>query len=781
MFNLPGISRYPRRRGPMNNLTFTGFPHGLNTSVPAGQLVITECSELLNFKVNKAGQLETRRPITVYTNSATASNASVKTFAKVNVNGTDRELLVDANYKLDYLDGSLDPTNIGTLEGDAQIVSYKGVALILDGSYIKYIDGVSAIKLAYDDGTGTSAYQFDNRGGDDDTHTDLGNGTNTRVAYKFTSQTWSTGYTIPPTTVYASIKRAGNGYTGADTTDITVRIRKVADDSVMAAKTFVASPLATNVSSVATTEYSVTFAASDITTELGSNTAYYVSLEYDNGDATHHIEVHASTVASGGTGYYYDGSWHAEATKDPLVGLKPGKPPKGAFGEVHKQRPFVGGDPDNPGYVWFGNLTYLDWSTPDGGGYVGAVDDDSNTFGVGGIKSFYGDLYVFGKQDQPYLAKLTGDTPDDYALPYLYQKAWTAHKVLKDSVNDIWFCSADGFDTLTGVQEYGDLRTFSYSDPVKDRIEDYWSTTTAMAAYQPETGQMWFYMPSYHRCLIAHTHNKAVSPDGQGVRYPWTEYELYRDVLTDTDTYKWTASGSGTNEYYCEAAAGGDPSFDAQPDFITMGGTKLTEGTAGSLSDHEWDYADNDTLGYSTVYVRDNSGDPDTSGVEIRSVLGPTCLAQAGGDFFIGGSDGYVYKYDTTKYRELESHRITYNAKTGYVPIPFGRVRLNKQQIGVASQKGGQVVVSIYKDDEYNTADASYTYTLSMDDRLTLDDLTGVNVEDAYFAADPSANPMYRRMALVARTLMVEVADIIVAGSPIYINSLTFRMRMLSS
>ena len=26
-------------------------------------------------------------------------------------------------------------------------------------------------------------------------------------------------------------------------------------------------------------------------------------------------------------------------------------------------------------------------------------------------------------------------------------------------------------------------------------------------------------------------------------------------------TYKWTASGSGTNEYYCELAGGGDPSI----------------------------------------------------------------------------------------------------------------------------------------------------------------------------------------------------------------------------
>ncbi len=83
--------------------------------------------------------------------------------------------------------------------------------------------------------------------------------------------------------------------------------------------------------------------------------------------------------------------------------------------------------------------------------------------------------------------------------------------------------------------------------------------------------------------------------------------------------YKWTASGSGANEFYLEAVVGGDPSLGDGPDQIYMDGVRLLIGTAGSLSDHEWDWADNDTLGFSTVYLRDESGDPDGSGVVIEA------------------------------------------------------------------------------------------------------------------------------------------------------------------
>ena len=107
-------------------------------------------------------------------------------------------------------------------------------------------------------------------------------------------------------------------------------------------------------------------------------------------------------------------------------------------------------------------------------------------------------------------------------------------------------------------------------------------------------------------------------------------------------SYKWTASGSGTNEYYLEAAAGGDPSLTREPDQAFMDGVFLTIGTVGSLADHEWDWGDNDSLGFSTVYVRDESGDPDVSGVQIE-VDQNACMYVYGKDYIT--VDGLTFKH----------------------------------------------------------------------------------------------------------------------------------------
>lgn len=76
--------------------------------------------------------------------------------------------------------------------------------------------------------------------------------------------------------------------------------------------------------------------------------------------------------------------------------------------------------------------------------------------------------------------------------------------------------------------------------------------------------------------------------------------------------WQWTASGSGTNEYYLEASGGGDPGI-GQPGNVQEDGSNMTSGTAGSLATGEWDWNDNDTLGFNTVYVRLSDGsDPDS-------------------------------------------------------------------------------------------------------------------------------------------------------------------------
>jgi len=95
-------------------------------------------------------------------------------------------------------------------------------------------------------------------------------------------------------------------------------------------------------------------------------------------------------------------------------------------------------------------------------------------------------------------------------------------------------------------------------------------------------------------------------------------------------TYRWTASGSGTNEYYCELAAGGDPGITLESSDVLINSLPVNKGILGALSAGEYGWGDNDSLGFNTVYVRLSDGtDPDgkTAGyVQIQgwsNIAGP--------------------------------------------------------------------------------------------------------------------------------------------------------------
>jgi len=88
--------------------------------------------------------------------------------------------------------------------------------------------------------------------------------------------------------------------------------------------------------------------------------------------------------------------------------------------------------------------------------------------------------------------------------------------------------------------------------------------------------------------------------------------------LSGGATYRWTASGSGTNEYYLQTAAGGNPSL-ASPAYVWIAGTYAAAGTIGDLDNGQRAYGDNDSLGYNTLYIRSDAGDPDATGLLVES------------------------------------------------------------------------------------------------------------------------------------------------------------------
>ena len=480
---------------------FKGFPLGENLEVPASQLLPQELSSCIDMKIKRGGRLETREPFTLYSDTEIGSIVDMESCS---INGTQRDLVSDDDGKIYYLVNNtagtgVTPTQIGTsaVGTTAYFMPYNDVALIMDGSYLKYCNSVTAIKMAYDDGT-DGAF-FNNYSGDQDSTIAI---TTAGVGCTFTTPAWDAGFTIPPTKAYFHVQA-----TTAGAATITAVIKDTAGATVASAA------YASTIPTTAASMLNVTFTSP--TSEFEPLTKYYCVLKGSNVNLTY------TAVSSGGK-LVTAGGATADTAKNPVMRVHPGLPPKASFGAVSGNRPFIV-SATVPGRVYFGNLTHLDWSTSNGGGWVGVVDDSANSFEVGGIKDLYGNLYVCGKEDQPFICQLIGSTPSDYSLPLLFQKSWTTHRTLVNTNNDLWSASSTGVDPLTGVQEYGDLRTFSASDPVASIIEDNWSTSTAFAGYHAKDGQYWLYMPGYSYFMVCHT-KIPVRMDSGEIRYPWSRY-----------------------------------------------------------------------------------------------------------------------------------------------------------------------------------------------------------------------------------------------------------------
>ena len=83
-------------------------------------------------------------------------------------------------------------------------------------------------------------------------------------------------------------------------------------------------------------------------------------------------------------------------------------------------------------------------------------------------------------------------------------------------------------------------------------------------------------------------------------------------ILSDGSTNRWTASSGDSGAYYYTGSM--PANFDWDDVLIVgveMGGAMKSEGTAGSLIDHQWSVTDQDTLGSNTLYVQMSTGDPD--------------------------------------------------------------------------------------------------------------------------------------------------------------------------
>lgn len=505
-------------------LNFGPWPGGIVTEYWPGTTEKGYLANAVNFILVKGGYLRTRDGVSLVSSGCTGE---VKFVGDIKVGGTWYTMVTDDDNKV-YKDVAGTATLIGEVEGTPRVVSFMNVAVIMDGSYGKYWTGSGDIKILYDDGTGTTGYQFNGRGGSESGNVAIGDGTNTRVSQKFTSQSWDTGYTIPPTSFYVTLRKEGDGYFGTDNQPVMFRLRKQSDDSILAAAEITAT--AGEITDTAT-EYSVTLTDSDITSEMSQSIGYYASVEFGNGDASNHIKVYYSTVASGSDPLsIYAGSWSDQDGWQLLGGLKPGRPPKMKYGKICNQRLYAieGESGTNPSYLWYSNTgNHLDWSTSDGGGYAPLVDTSAQNYPIGGIAVWNNTVWVFGTPRQPVLSQLSGDSPNDYVLNPHMQRVHTHQEVLVETGGDMIFAHAGGVDTITGVQEYGDVRSVSMVEDAQQSIR-HWYNTNAFAGYIPEWGIYLLKFEGHTHIYAVHTSMMTGRPRGGQLvpHYPVTRWKF---------------------------------------------------------------------------------------------------------------------------------------------------------------------------------------------------------------------------------------------------------------
>jgi hypothetical protein len=491
------IAQLPFQSPEAEMMSFIRFPLGENTNVPAFQLDAKELAYCIDFKINPGGRLQSRPAFQQYTTLAMA--AAFYDAAEAYIDGTLVTLLT-AGTKVYYLNEDLEPVEIGTTAGPARLIPYNNTCLVLDGSYLKYVKSLTEIAIAYDDGDDASA-QVNNVHGEQDSSVNYTSVD--RVATKFTAAASGVGYSIPVTRMAAIVEESG-------TADITFRVRKVSDDSIVAEKAY------TGVVPASAGEIIVYFTAADITEELQGGTEYYASVE-----GTGFI-IWYSDVVSGGTAYTYVPSvWTAVTTKIPCISLWPGLPPKASFGVIFNGSPFIV-DPDEPGRRKFGNNTHLDWSTTGEAGYIGFGDAGKNSFPIGAMINLYGELITLGKKEWPHADRLTGTSPANYAVQSLFQKVWSTQDLVQNTSNELWLSSETGTFTFSGVDEFGDLRTHPVSEAITNAFES-WSDDV-ISGYFPDDGQYWLFFPDAPTYIyVCHVKQPIKDADGK-VRYPWVRY-----------------------------------------------------------------------------------------------------------------------------------------------------------------------------------------------------------------------------------------------------------------
>lgn len=273
-----------------------------------------------------------------------------------------------------------------------------------------------------------------------------------------------------------------------------------------------------------------------------------------------------------------------------------------------------GGDPTiSDNLIYFSvyeNSTAMSDGTPGSIGVGG--------FGIGDVDSLgFNTLYVRLSDETDPDSKAADYVQADYVVDTNWDETELAELDYVQDADTVFFAHPDYAPNKVQRFAEDDWRFSSMTfTPTNTAPTDFYAKKTGFST----TARDVFYQISSISDELEESLPTAESKVQMDLAWPATgRVDLYWHNITDglegSPVFKWTASGSGTNEYYCELFGGGNPSL-TEPSTLYEDKAVATNGTAGSLSAGEWDYADNDSLGYSTIYIRLTDGtDPDTKAV----------------------------------------------------------------------------------------------------------------------------------------------------------------------
>ena len=646
-------------------ITLQGFPLGENTLVPARQLKQQELAEAIDVKYNPGGQIQTRYPFEAVTTTAIGSIESIKGGNLNNTSGsgaTSYTFLTDSAkaYYLTTTTSGTEPTEIGPIEGASKLTPYHDVMLVCDGEYLKYIDSLDEVKIAYD--AGTDGHMYDNLLG-------LSSGSValsiSGVGCIFTTPIWDTEYTIPGTSVEFLVRA-----TTAGTATITAVLVEVAGGTTIATQAYTANDIPT------TTPDYLTVVWSSVTAEMEPSKQYRCLLKGTN------VLLYYTTVGSGGK--MITGGSTPDTTKNPIMRVHPGLPPKADWAIVSNS--LWVHDPGRPGGLWRGNSTWLDFSTTGYAGWIGVGDADYNSFPIAKAEDLLGILYVYGGETQPYVCRLEGSTWADYKLNPMFQRIWTGTDTLVNTINALWSASKDGVFQLQSTDVYRDLRV----DPVSNQIQDqfnHWVSSTAIAGYYSEDGQFWLYMPTNGHINVCHV-SQPISDQNKQTVFPWSRYTI-----------------------------------------------------------------------------------PFT----------PTVFSQVDSDFYIGGADGIVYKYNVGGIKDLNTTAITPTWTTPAIILRKGDI-VEYLLLG-SSKTGSSFNISFYVNGTQAVPIQTIAKTFAAADNLTIQDLidlgdpsitdfTGLTINTLY-------EPLNGRVNFNCWIIQVKISSIKIYAAPVYFDGLILFYRDL--